>query len=58
MKDKLLVCEDCGDEFILTKKEQDYYKRNGLEEPRRCVDCIRASEQREEDNMNERYGRR
>ena len=40
--DKNLTCADCGQEFVLTASEQDFYSQRGFTEPRRCPSC-RAS---------------
>ncbi len=40
--DKNLVCADCGQEFVFTASEQDFYAQRGFTEPRRCASC-RAS---------------
>ena len=41
--DKTLICVDCGNEFIFTEGEQEFYKEKGFEnEPKRCPDCRRA----------------
>jgi hypothetical protein len=56
--DKLLECQDCGDEFILSEKEQEYCREKGIDEPVCCRDCILAREARLQDQRNERYGRR
>ena len=40
--DKTLTCEDCGQEFVFTASEQDFYAQRGFTEPRRCASC-RAS---------------
>ena len=46
MEDKKLICRDCGDEFIFTVGEQEFYKEKGFEnEPTRCADCRRAKKQ-------------
>ena len=38
--DKTLVCRDCGQEFIFTAGEQEFYAEKGFEnEPSRCKDC-------------------
>ena len=35
--DKILVCRDCGREFVFTAGEQEFYQSRGLmHEPRRC----------------------
>lgn len=39
-EDKVLVCKDCGAEFVFTAGEQEFYeKKNFLTEPQRCHDC-------------------
>ena len=40
--DKNLTCADCGQEFVFTASEQDFYNQRGFTEPRRCPSC-RAS---------------
>ena len=40
--DKNLTCSDCGQEFVFTASEQDFYAQRGFTEPRRCASC-RAS---------------
>ena len=38
--DKTLVCVDCGEEFIFSAGEQEFYKSRGLlNEPKRCPSC-------------------
>ncbi|GAH76163.1 unnamed protein product, partial [marine sediment metagenome] len=45
--DKTLVCRDCGQEFIFTTGEQEFYLSRGLQnEPGRCSEC-RATRRRE-----------
>ena len=39
-EDKTLVCKDCGNEFIFSAGEQEFYAEKGFEnEPARCRDC-------------------
>ena len=39
-EDKTLVCQDCGQEFIFTVGEQEFYKEKGFDnEPKRCKAC-------------------
>ena len=46
MEDKKIICKDCGQEFIFTAGEQEFYKEKGFEnEPIRCPDCRRAKKQ-------------
>ena len=35
--DKNLTCADCGQEFVFTASEQDFYAQRGFTEPRRCA---------------------
>ena len=42
-QDKTIVCRDCGQEFIFSAGEQEFYQQRGLtNEPGRCPDCRRA----------------
>lgn len=39
-EDEKLVCEDCGQEFVFTAGEQEFYAEKGLvNKPKRCPDC-------------------
>jgi CxxC-x17-CxxC domain-containing protein len=40
--DKVLVCRDCGSEFVFSAGEQDFYATRGFSEPTRCPDCRAA----------------
>ena len=38
--DKTLVCKDCGNEFVFTAGEQEFYAEKDFEnEPKMCKDC-------------------
>ena len=40
MEDKVIVCQDCGQEFVFTVGEQEFYKAKGFDnEPKRCKAC-------------------
>ena len=53
MADKLLVCKDCGKEFLFTESEQAFYKEKGFDnEPQRCADCRRAKKQQNNNRQN------
>ena len=42
-EDKTLVCKDCGNEFVFTAGEQEFYAEKGFEnEPLRCKALIAA----------------
>lgn len=46
MEDKYLVCKDCGEEFLFSASEQEFYAEKGFEnEPGRCPECRRARKQ-------------
>jgi len=38
-KDKIIICQDCGQEFVWTLGEQGFYEEKGLKEPVRCPMC-------------------
>jgi CxxC-x17-CxxC domain-containing protein len=39
-QDKTIVCKDCGQEFVFTASEQDFYQEKGFNnEPQRCKFC-------------------
>lgn len=39
-EDKVLVCKECGAEFVFTAGEQEFYAQRGLQnEPGRCRAC-------------------
>ena len=40
--DKILVCADCGQQFVFTANEQDFYAQRGFSEPKRCSSCRAA----------------
>lgn len=38
--DKTIVCKDCGQEFVFTASEQEFYAEKGFtNEPQRCKAC-------------------
>ena len=45
-QDKILVCRDCGAEFVFSAGEQDFYAERGFgTEPTRCSECRRQRKQ-------------
>ncbi|MBE6727673.1 MAG: zinc-binding protein [Ruminococcaceae bacterium] len=39
-EDKTLVCKDCGEEFVFSAREQEFYESKGfVNEPQRCKPC-------------------
>jgi len=53
--DKNLTCADCGQEFVFTASEQDFYAQRGFTEPRRCPSC-RASRKAARASSGAGYG--
>ena len=53
--DKTLTCADCGQQFVFTASEQDFYAQRGFSEPRRCASC-RASRKTARGNGGGGYG--
>ncbi|NLA58402.1 MAG: zinc-binding protein [Firmicutes bacterium] len=44
--DKVLVCRDCGGEFVFSAGEQAFYEEKGFQnEPVRCPECRRNRKQ-------------
>ncbi len=47
-QDKVLVCKECGKEFIFTASEQEFFAEKGFaNEPGRCPDCRAARKQQQ-----------
>ncbi|WP_066499029.1 zinc-ribbon domain-containing protein [Abyssisolibacter fermentans] len=52
--DKKIICKDCGNEFIFTAGEQEFYAEKGFDnEPVRCKDC-RAKRKANRNNRSQR----
>lgn len=46
-EDKVLVCRDCGNEFVFSVGEQEFFAEKGFEnEPSRCPACRATLRQR------------
>ncbi|MHB8125479.1 MAG: zinc-ribbon domain containing protein [Desulfitobacteriaceae bacterium] len=46
VQDKTLTCRDCGQEFIFSASEQEFYAEKGFQnEPGRCPACRQARKQ-------------
>ena len=46
LADKTLTCADCGQEFLFSGDDQEFYASRGFSEPKRCRSCraMRRSE--------------
>lgn len=50
-EDKTLTCKDCGNEFVFTAGEQEFYAERGFQnEPQRCKACRDARKQASRSN--------
>ena len=49
MSDRSLTCRDCGNEFVFTAGEQDFYTSRGFSDPQRCPSCRQARKQQRND---------
>ncbi|MEN6347889.1 MAG: zinc-ribbon domain containing protein [Syntrophomonas sp.] len=55
-EDKYIVCKDCGNEFLFSVSEQEFYAEKGFEnEPGRCPACRRARKQQRNSFGNSRF---
>lgn len=39
MEDRKIKCQDCGEEFVFTVNDQNFYAEKGFKEPKRCKFC-------------------
>ncbi|MEE8168372.1 MAG: CxxC-x17-CxxC domain-containing protein [Candidatus Hydrothermarchaeales archaeon] len=37
--EKVLVCEDCEEEFVFSAEEQEFFTEKGFQTPKRCKPC-------------------
>lgn len=52
MEDIKIICKDCGEEFVFSVREQEFYKQQGFENnPVRCKAC-RDKRKAERANFN------
>ncbi|MGI6729777.1 MAG: zinc-ribbon domain-containing protein [Bacilli bacterium] len=50
--DKKIVCKDCGQEFVFTKGEQEFYLSRQFSEPVRCKACREARKNQKSKEKN------
>ncbi len=63
LKDKILICADCNEEFVFTVGAQKYFLEKGIsEEPRRCKACYmtlkKGKRQQQKDTRKKSYATR
>lgn len=55
LQDKTIVCKDCGQEFIFSASEQEFFAEKGFtNEPQRCKPCRIARKGGARDSRSER----
>lgn len=45
--DRDLQCADCGDTFVFSSGEQQFFQTKGFNDPRRCSKCRQAKKQQQ-----------
>lgn len=55
MSDRTLTCRDCGNEFVFTAGEQDFYTSRGFSDPQRCPTCRQARKE-QRNNQGDSFG--
>ena len=56
MSDRSLTCRDCGNEFVFTAGEQDFYVSRGFSDPQRCPTCRQARKQQRNSDGDSSFG--
>lgn len=44
-EDKVIKCVDCKNDFVFTKREQEFFAEKQYAEPKRCFKCRQARRQ-------------
>jgi len=57
LEPKILICEDCGEEFVFTVQAQEYFADKGYtEEPKRCKHCYMKYKRDKRNTTNSKNG--
>ena len=55
LKDKTIKCQDCGNDFIFTVRDQEFYAEKGFtNEPKRCFSCRKKRKAEKEEKQSNR----
>jgi CxxC-x17-CxxC domain-containing protein len=54
--DKVLTCADCGQEFVFSAREQEFYATRQFSDPRRCGSCRASRKASRGDSGGAGYG--
>lgn len=41
-----IKCQDCGEDFIFSERDQKFYEEKGFQSPKRCRNCRNARKDR------------
>ena len=55
MSNQVIKCQDCGEDFNFTERDQEFYKEKGFLPPKRCRFCRKTRKERKlekEENYN------
>ena len=50
MEDKIIQCKECGDDFVFSAGEQQFFQTKGFSAPQRCKNCRQKGRQTVEKN--------
>ena len=53
--DRILVCRECGSEFVFTAGEQEFYSERGFVPPSRCPSCRAARRAERQSSPSDGY---
>ncbi len=56
MPDKTITCRDCGNNFVFTEGEQEFYAQKGFSEPSRCPEDRAAKKASRNSGYGDSYG--
>lgn len=45
---EIIKCKDCGHDFLLTRKNIEWYDENGYDHPKRCMACRKKRKEAKE----------
>ena len=48
-----IKCQDCGETFFFTEKDQKFYQEKGVPLPKRCYSCRQAKKNKYLNNKKE-----
>ena len=47
VRDRLMACQDCGENFVWSADEQEFFAQKGFTDPpKRCAECRRQKKAR------------